>query len=68
MDICRVSAHHDSTPSHKGDESHRSDPVVGPTLGTPERRKGCLADVVDTLKQKKLVELTKTEHDGVCAC
>ncbi|KAF7223932.1 transcript variant X2 [Nothobranchius furzeri] len=32
-------------------------------FGTPERRKGSLADVVDTLKQKKLVELTKTEQD-----
>ncbi|XP_049579638.1 transcription factor SOX-6 isoform X1 [Syngnathus scovelli] len=32
-------------------------------LGTPERRKGSLADVVDTLKQKKLVEMTKTEQD-----
>ncbi|XP_075885001.1 transcription factor SOX-6-like isoform X4 [Nelusetta ayraudi] len=69
LDICRVSAHHDSThhdstPSHKGDECHRGDPVVGPTLGTPERRKGSLADVVDTLKQKKLVEMTKTEQDA----
>ncbi|XP_051916505.1 transcription factor SOX-6-like isoform X2 [Hippocampus zosterae] len=36
---------------------------AGLALGTPERRKGSLADVVDTLKQKKLVELTKTEQD-----
>uniref|UniRef100_A0A8C8CUC7 HMG box domain-containing protein n=1 Tax=Oncorhynchus tshawytscha TaxID=74940 RepID=A0A8C8CUC7_ONCTS len=35
----------------------------GSTFGTLERRKGSLADVVDTLKQKKLVELTKTEQD-----
>uniref|UniRef100_A0A3Q2Z465 SRY-box transcription factor 6 n=1 Tax=Hippocampus comes TaxID=109280 RepID=A0A3Q2Z465_HIPCM len=36
---------------------------AGLALGTPERRKGSLADVVDTLKQKKLVEMTKTEQD-----
>nr|XP_020449054.1 transcription factor SOX-6-like isoform X2 [Monopterus albus] len=41
----------------------RGEPVMGLALGTPERRKGSLADVVDTLKQKKLVELTKTEQD-----
>ena len=38
--------------------------MIGLAFGTPERRKGSLADVVDTLKQKKLVELTKTEQDG----
>ncbi|KAM8891383.1 transcription factor SOX-6-like isoform 4-T5 [Spinachia spinachia] len=42
----------------------RGEPVIGLVFGTPERRKGSLADVVDTLKQKKLVELTKTEQDG----
>ncbi|XP_069551566.1 transcription factor SOX-6-like isoform X1 [Brachyistius frenatus] len=41
----------------------RGEPMIGLTFGTPERRKGSLADVVDTLKQKKLVELTKTEQD-----
>lgn len=41
----------------------RGEPVIGLAFGTPERRKGSLADVVDTLKQKKLVELTKTEQD-----
>ncbi|XP_017292302.1 transcription factor SOX-6 isoform X1 [Kryptolebias marmoratus] len=41
----------------------RGEPIIGLTFGTPERRKGSLADVVDTLKQKKLVELTKTEQD-----
>ncbi|KAM8891381.1 transcription factor SOX-6-like isoform 3-T4 [Spinachia spinachia] len=41
----------------------RGEPVIGLVFGTPERRKGSLADVVDTLKQKKLVELTKTEQD-----
>uniref|UniRef100_A0A8C8I9I3 HMG box domain-containing protein n=1 Tax=Oncorhynchus tshawytscha TaxID=74940 RepID=A0A8C8I9I3_ONCTS len=40
----------------------------GSAFRTPERRKGSLADVVDTLKQKKLVELTKTEQDeSTCA-
>ncbi|XP_049930205.1 transcription factor SOX-6-like isoform X3 [Epinephelus moara] len=42
----------------------RGEPMSGLAFGTPERRKGSLADVVDTLKQKKLVELTKTEQDG----
>ena len=36
------------------------------TFGTPERRKGSLADVVDTLKQKKLEEMTRTEQEGMC--
>uniref|UniRef100_A0A8C5E4X1 Transcription factor SOX-6-like n=1 Tax=Gouania willdenowi TaxID=441366 RepID=A0A8C5E4X1_GOUWI len=44
----------------------RGEPMIGLTFGTPERRKGSLADVVDTLKQKKLVELTKTEQDDTC--
>lgn len=35
-------------------------------FGTPERRKGSLADVVDTLKQKKLEEMTRTEQEGMC--
>ncbi|XP_044041958.1 transcription factor SOX-5 isoform X4 [Siniperca chuatsi] len=34
------------------------------TLGTPERRKGSLADVVDTLKQRKMEELIKNEPEG----
>ncbi|KAM9771675.1 transcription factor SOX-5 isoform X4 [Syngnathus typhle] len=33
-------------------------------LGTPERRKGSLADVVDTLKQRKMEELIKNEPEG----
>ncbi|XP_061576874.1 transcription factor Sox-6-like isoform X2 [Cololabis saira] len=41
----------------------RTEPVIGFAFGTPERRKGSLADVVDSLKQKKLVELTRTEQD-----
>lgn len=35
-------------------------------LGTPERRKGSLADVVDTLKQRKMEELIKSEPEGEC--
>ncbi|XP_012695540.2 transcription factor Sox-6-like isoform X2 [Clupea harengus] len=46
---------------HKPEE--RTDPLNASAFGTPERRKGSLADVVDTLKQKKLEEMTKTEQD-----
>ncbi|XP_022611921.1 transcription factor SOX-6-like isoform X3 [Seriola dumerili] len=54
-----------STSPHKPEECSRDrgEPMIGLAFGTPERRKGSLADVVDTLKQKKLVELTKTEQD-----
>ncbi|XP_077373263.1 transcription factor SOX-6-like isoform X2 [Festucalex cinctus] len=47
------------------DRGEQTVPGVGVALalGTPERRKGSLADVVDTLKQKKLVEMTKTDQD-----
>uniref|UniRef100_A0A7N5ZQL0 HMG box domain-containing protein n=1 Tax=Anabas testudineus TaxID=64144 RepID=A0A7N5ZQL0_ANATE len=38
------------------------------TLGTPERRKGSLADVVDTLKQRKMEELIKNEPEGHAVC
>ena len=34
------------------------------SVGTPERRKGSLADVVDSLKQRKMEELIKNEPDG----
>ncbi|XP_069376380.1 transcription factor SOX-5 isoform X13 [Paralichthys olivaceus] len=37
---------------------------VAGALGTPERRKGSLADVVDTLKQRKMEELIKNEPEG----
>ncbi|CDQ85395.1 unnamed protein product [Oncorhynchus mykiss] len=49
-------------PLHQSPRS-RGEQLGGSTFGTLERRKGSLADVVDTLKQKKLVELTKTEQD-----
>uniref|UniRef100_A0A8C5QG47 SRY-box transcription factor 6 n=1 Tax=Leptobrachium leishanense TaxID=445787 RepID=A0A8C5QG47_9ANUR len=55
-----------STSPHKPDEGarERGDPNSNVNFGTPERRKGSLADVVDSLKQKKLEEMTRTEHDG----
>lgn len=34
------------------------------TASTPERRKGSLADVVDSLKQRKMEELIKNEPEG----
>ncbi|MBN3289516.1 SOX5 factor, partial [Polypterus senegalus] len=40
-----------------------SDSGSSVTLGTPERRKGSLADVVDTLKQRKMEELIKNEPE-----
>lgn len=45
-------------------------PSVGPWSGpswTPERRRGSLADVVDSLKQKKLEEL-RLKPPGSCSC
>ena len=42
----------------------RGEPVIGLAFGTPERRKGSLADVVDTLKQRKMEELIKNEPEG----
>ncbi|KAM3919630.1 transcription factor SOX-6 isoform 4-T10 [Leptodactylus fuscus] len=58
-----------STSPHKPDEGarDRSDLMSSVNFGTPERRKGSLADVVDTLKQKKLEEMTRTEQeDSTC--
>ncbi|KAM6980309.1 transcription factor SOX-6 isoform 2-T3 [Aplochiton taeniatus] len=54
-----------STSPHKPEEGarERGDLLSSSAFGTPERRKGSLADVVDTLKQKKLEEMTKTEQD-----
>lgn len=40
-----------------------SEPGSASALGTPERRKGSLADVVDTLKQRKMEELIKNEPE-----
>ncbi|XP_029336059.1 transcription factor SOX-6 isoform X4 [Mus caroli] len=53
-----------STSPHKPDEGSREREIINSvTFGTPERRKGSLADVVDTLKQKKLEEMTRTEQE-----
>ncbi|XP_078725250.1 uncharacterized protein LOC144942322 isoform X4 [Lampetra fluviatilis] len=38
--------------------------AAGAVSGTPERRKTCLADVVDSLKQRKLEALSRSEQDG----
>ncbi|XP_061077671.1 transcription factor SOX-6-like isoform X3 [Conger conger] len=60
--VCSLySIRNNSTSPHKPEE--RPDLLPGSAFGTPERRKGSLADVVDSLKQKKLEEMTKTEHD-----
>ncbi|MBN3307803.1 transcription factor SOX-6 isoform X5 [Amia ocellicauda] len=64
--VCSLySFRNNSTSPHKPEEGarERSDLLTGSAFGTPERRKGSLADVVDTLKQKKLEEMTKTEQD-----
>nr|XP_044609773.1 transcription factor SOX-6 isoform X3 [Equus asinus]XP_044609774.1 transcription factor SOX-6 isoform X3 [Equus asinus] len=54
-----------STSPHKPDDGSRDREIMtSVTFGTPERRKGSLADVVDTLKQKKLEEMTRTEQEG----
>ncbi|KAJ7412502.1 Transcription factor SOX-6 [Willisornis vidua] len=54
-----------STSPNKADEGgrDRSELMTSVNFGTPERRKGSLADVVDTLKQKKLEEMTRTEQE-----
>ncbi|XP_077084557.1 transcription factor SOX-6 isoform X1 [Siphateles boraxobius] len=64
--VCSLySFRNNSTSPHKPEEGarERGDLLSSSAFGTPERRKGSLADVVDTLKQKKLEEMTKTEHD-----
>ncbi|XP_069765179.1 transcription factor SOX-5 isoform X2 [Narcine bancroftii] len=57
--------HNSSTSPLKTEEGSRQSSESGPgtALGTPERRKGSLADVVDTLKQKKMEELIKSEPE-----
>ncbi|XP_062869598.1 transcription factor SOX-6 isoform X2 [Trichomycterus rosablanca] len=64
--VCSLySFRNNSTSPHKPEEGarERGDLLGASAFGTPERRKGSLADVVDTLKQKKLEEMTKTEQD-----
>ncbi|XP_069484561.1 transcription factor SOX-5 isoform X2 [Ambystoma mexicanum] len=58
--------HNSATSPLKADEGGRQssgDLVSSMALGTPERRKGSLADVVDTLKQRKMEELIKSEPE-----
>ncbi|GAA6081232.1 transcription factor SOX-6 isoform X1 [Tachysurus ichikawai] len=65
--VCSLySFRNNSTSPHKPEEGarERGDLLGASAFGTPERRKGSLADVVDTLKQKKLEEMTKTEQDA----
>lgn len=58
--------HNSSTSPLKAEEGGRQsgEPLSSTALGTPERRKGSLADVVDTLKQRKMEELIKNEPEG----
>lgn len=58
--------HNSSTSPQKAEEGGRQsgESLSSTALGTPERRKGSLADVVDTLKQRKMEELIKNEPEG----
>jgi hypothetical protein len=60
--------HNSSTSPQKTEEGGRQsgESLSSTALGTPERRKGSLADVVDTLKQRKMEELIKNEPEGKC--
>ncbi|NXV63935.1 SOX5 factor, partial [Molothrus ater] len=57
--------HNSSTSPLKAEEGGRQggESLSSAALGTPERRKGSLADVVDTLKQRKMEELIKNEPE-----
>ncbi|XP_053412161.1 transcription factor SOX-5 isoform X3 [Nycticebus coucang] len=57
--------HNSSTSPQKAEEGGRQsgESLSSSALGTPERRKGSLADVVDTLKQRKMEELIKNEPE-----
>ncbi|RMC02762.1 hypothetical protein DUI87_19952 [Hirundo rustica rustica] len=59
--------HNSSTSPLKAEEGGRQsgESLSSTALGTPERRKGSLADVVDTLKQRKMEELIKNEPEGI---
>uniref|UniRef100_P35710-2 Isoform 2 of Transcription factor SOX-5 n=1 Tax=Mus musculus TaxID=10090 RepID=P35710-2 len=60
-----LSPYNSSTSPQKAEEGGRQsgESVSSAALGTPERRKGSLADVVDTLKQRKMEELIKNEPE-----
>ncbi|KAM4747801.1 transcription factor SOX-5 [Rhinophrynus dorsalis] len=57
--------HNSATSPIKTEESGRQsgESYSNAALGTPERRKGSLADVVDSLKQRKMEELIKSEPE-----
>ncbi|XP_010123764.1 PREDICTED: transcription factor SOX-5-like [Chlamydotis macqueenii] len=59
--------HNSSTSPLKAEEGGRQsgESLSSAALGTPERRKGSLADVVDTLKQRKMEELIKNEPEDI---
>lgn len=61
-----LAPYNSSTSPQKAEEGGRQsgESVSSAALGTPERRKGSLADVVDTLKQRKMEELIKNEPEG----
>ncbi|KAM9312907.1 transcription factor SOX-5 isoform 2-T2 [Gastrophryne carolinensis] len=63
--VSSFAAHNSATSPLKADEGGRQsgESVTNAALGTPERRKGSLADVVDTLKQRKMEELIKSEPE-----
>ncbi|XP_015863815.1 transcription factor SOX-5 isoform X10 [Peromyscus maniculatus bairdii] len=60
-----LAPYNSSTSPQKAEEGGRQsgESVSSTALGTPERRKGSLADVVDTLKQRKMEELIKNEPE-----
>ncbi|XP_046728938.1 transcription factor SOX-5 isoform X3 [Silurus meridionalis] len=55
--------HNSSTSPSKQQQQQDEGSGSATALGTPERRKGSLADVVDTLKQRKMEELIKSEPE-----
>nr|XP_034368328.1 transcription factor SOX-5 isoform X3 [Arvicanthis niloticus] len=60
-----LAPYNSSTSPQKAEEGGRQsgESVSSAALGTPERRKGSLADVVDTLKQRKMEEMIKNEPE-----
>nr|AHN09425.1 Sox5-BLM isoform [Mus musculus] len=60
-----LAPYNSSTSPQKAEEGGRQsgESASSAALGTPERRKGSLADVVDTLKQRKMEELIKNEPE-----
>ncbi|XP_053575086.1 transcription factor SOX-5 isoform X2 [Bombina bombina] len=63
--LSSFASHNSATSPMKAEEGGRQggECLSNAALGTPERRKGSLADVVDTLKQRKMEELIKSEPE-----